>query len=383
MSHARLPIAGAQLTIDLGALCDNWRLLNALTGYATCTAVVKADAYGLGAQTVAPALHAAGCRHFFVAHLTEGLCLRDALPPSAHIYILHGLHPGAEAECVDRGLTPVLNSPAQLSAWQSMAHRVGRALPAVLQVDTGMARLGMTPSQWQRLAAAPSPLTGIELQFIMSHLVSAEDPDAPVNATQRQRFHDAVAPFTGVRASLANSSGIFLGPDYHFDLVRPGAALYGVAPGRGQPNPMSPVIRLQGQVLQVRDIDTGTPVGYSHTWTATRPSRIATVAVGYADGYLRSLGNRGVVHFDSQALPLVGTVSMDTITVDITDVPEGRIDEGSLIDLADPTHGVDAIAAHAGTIGYEILTSLGQRYARRYVGAPATFTAEQAQTSPA
>ncbi len=374
MPHPPLPIAGAQLTIDLGALCANWQLLDARTGAATCAAVIKADAYGLGAQAVAPALYAAGCRHFFVAHLSEGLSLRDTLPSSAHIYILHGLHPGAEADCVGRGLTPVLNSPAQVDAWQTLARRVGHSLPALLQVDTGMARLGMTTSQWLQLAAEPGRLAGLDVQYVMSHLVCAEDQDSPVNAMQRQRFHDALAGFRRVRASLANSSGIFLGTDYHFDLVRPGAALYGVAPMKGRPNPMHPVIRLQAQVVQVRDIDAGTPVGYSHTWTATRPSRIATVAVGYADGYLRSLSNRGIVHFENQALPLVGTVSMDTITVDITDVPEGRIVEGSLVDLADPAHGVDAIAARAGTIGYEILTSLGQRYARRYVGGPPTAT---------
>ncbi|MBS0551912.1 MAG: alanine racemase, partial [Proteobacteria bacterium] len=169
--------------------------------------------------------------------------------------------------------------------------------------------------------------------------------------------------------SLANSSGIFLGPDYHFDLVRPGAALYGVAPVAGQPNPLRPVIRLQGKVVQTRTIEPGTAVGYSHTWTAQRPSRIATVSVGYADGYLRSLSNRGEVHFDSVRLPIVGNVSMDTITIDITDLPEGRVGEGALVDLAYPGHGVDDIAGRAGTVGYEILTSLGNRYSRAYLGA--------------
>jgi len=371
MSHFDLPVAGARLSIDLEAVCDNWRLLRARLGRAECAAVVKADAYGLGAEVVAPALFAAGCRHFFVAHLSEGLRLREVLDASAEIYVLHGLHPGAEAECVGRGLTPVLNSLAQVAAWQAAAGRAGRALPAVLQVDTGMARLGMEAAEWTLLASTPARLAGIDVRFVMSHLVSAEDHADPTSARQLDRFLTLRERMPGLRASLANSSGIFLGADYHFDLVRPGAALYGVAPVRGRPNPMRPVIRLQGQVLQIRSIAAGTPVGYSHTWVAPRDTRIATVAVGYADGYLRSQGNRGRVMFEGKSLPVVGTVSMDTITVDATEVPPGRIMEGSLIDLADAENGVDAIAERAGTIGYEILTSLGHRYARHYLGGDA------------
>ncbi len=376
MSHFDLPVAGARLTIDLDAVCDNWRLLRARLGRAECAAVVKADAYGLGAEAVAPALFAAGCRHFFVAHLGEGLRLREVLDGGAEIYVLHGLHPGAEAECVGRGLTPVLNSLAQVTAWRATAARAGRALPAVLQVDTGMARLGMDAAEWAQLASTPSLLAGIDVRFVMSHLVSAEDHADATSQRQLERFLAMRERMPGLRASLANSSGIFLGADYHFDLARPGAALYGVAPVRGQANPMRPVIRLQGQVLQIRSIAAGTPVGYSHSWVAARESRIATVAVGYADGYLRSQGNRGRVVFEGRPLPVVGAVSMDTITVDATEVPAGRIVEGSLIELADADNGVDAIAARAGTIGYEILTSLGHRYARRYLGreAPAGRT---------
>ncbi|MCB1956106.1 MAG: alanine racemase [Rhodocyclaceae bacterium] len=368
MSQFDLPVAGARLCIDLDAVCDNWRLLRARVGGANCAAVVKADAYGLGAERVAPALQAAGCRHFFVAHLGEGLRLREVLGGGAQIFVLHGVHPGAEAECAGGHLTPVLNSLAQVAAWQGTAARAGRALPAVLQVDTGMARLGMEADEWALLAATPGRLAGINVRFMMSHLVSAEDPADPTSGRQLARFQTLRERMPGLGASLANSSGIFLGPDYHFDLVRPGAALYGLAPVRGQANPMRPVIRLQGQVLQIRSIAAGTPVGYSHTWVATRESRIATVAVGYADGYLRSLGNRGRVSFEGQQLPVVGTVSMDTITVDATEVPRERLGEGSLIDLADPENDADAIADRASTIGYEILTGLGRRYARCYLG---------------
>lgn len=370
MSRLLPPQTGALLTIDLDAIRDNWLTLKGrLGGAADCAAVVKADAYGLGARKVAPALYQAGCRHFFVAHLAEAIDLRPVLAADTAIYVLHGVHPGAEAECAAHGLVPVINSLHQLTAWRSLARQSGKVLPAVLQVDTGMARLGLAADELDRVAADHGLLAGIELKFVMSHLASAEDQASPLNRMQLENFRAALARLPATRASLANSSGIFLGPDYHFDLVRPGAALYGVAPVAGQPNPLRPVIRLQGKVLQTRTIEAGTAVGYSHTWTAQRPSRIATVAVGYADGYLRSLSNRGEVHVDSVRLPIVGNVSMDTITIDITDLPEGRVGEGALVDLAYPGHGVDDIAGRAGTIGYEILTSLGNRYSRAYLGA--------------
>ncbi|MBI2309100.1 MAG: alanine racemase [Rhodocyclales bacterium] len=359
--------AGAVLTIDLGAICDNWRTLCSMLGGAACAAVVKADAYGLGARQVAPALCRAGCRHFFVAHLDEAIVLRPALPGDAAIYVLHGAHPGAEADCAAHGLVPVLNSLPQLAAWQKLGVMQGKALPAILQVDTGMARLGLSADELAQVAAVPAVLQGIDLQFVMSHLAAAEEQQNPLNRRQLASFHAALARLPPARASLANSSGVFLGSDYHFDLARPGAALYGVAPVAGQANPMRAAIRLQGKVIQTRTIESGTAVGYSHTWTATRRTRIATVAVGYADGYLRSLSNRGHAVCDGIRLPLVGNVSMDTLTLDATDVPEGRIGEGTLVDLADPLNDVDAIAARAGTIGYEILTSLGTRYARNYV----------------
>jgi alanine racemase len=253
-------------------------------------------------------------------------------------------------------------------AWRTLAQRLGSVLPAILQIDTGMARLGLSTDELERIAADHGMLTGIDLKFIMSHLAAAEDQANPINRMQLERFRAALECLPVARASLANSSGIFLGSDYHFDLVRPGAALYGVAPLAGQANPLRPVIRLQAKVVQTRTIEPGTSVGYSHAWTARRRSRIATVAVGYADGYLRSLSNRGDAHFEGIRLPIVGKVSMDTITIDISDLPEGRVGEGSLIDLADPRHGVDDIASRAGTIGYEILTSLGNRYSRAYLG---------------
>jgi len=369
MSDHHQSRAGALLSIDLDAICDNWRSLKARLGGAECAAVVKADAYGLGAIQVGPALSRAGCRHFFVAHLNEAIELRPFLPADAALYVLHGAHPGAEGEFVRHGLVPVLNSLPQLTAWKKLARELDTVLPAILQVDSGMARLGLAEDELALVASNHGHLQGIDLKFIMSHLVSAEDQASPVNGVQLENFRAALQRLPAARASLANSSGIFLGSDFHFSLARPGAALYGVAPVAGQPNPMRPVIRLQGKVLQTRRIESGTAVGYSHTWTAARPSRIATVAVGYADGYLRSLSNRGQVFFEGIRLPVVGNVSMDTITIDVTEVPAGRLAEGALVDLSDPLSGVDDLAGRAGTIGYEILTSLGNRYARRYIGA--------------
>lgn len=368
MNPPRPTRAGALLAIDLDAICDNWRLLKARLAGAGCAAVVKADAYGLGAAQVAPALHRAGCREFFVAHLDEAIALRPALPADAILYVLNGAPPGAEAEFVDHGVVPVLNSLPQVAAWRALAERLDRRLPAALQVDTGMARLGLDSEELERVARDAEALRGVDVKLVMSHLASAEDASNPVNRAQLQRFANARRRLPPARASLANSSGIFLGSDYHFDLARPGAALYGVAPVAGAPNPMRPVIRLQGKVIQTRTIEVGESVGYGHTWTAARRSRIATIAVGYADGYLRSLSNRGHASFEGVRLPLVGNVSMDTTLIDVSDVADGRIREGTLIDLIGDDPGVDALARRAGTIGYEILTSLGHRYARAYLG---------------
>ena len=371
--------AGALLVIDLDAICDNWRSLKARVGTADCAAVVKADAYGLGALNVAPALYRAGCRHFFVAHIDEAIALRPVLADDATLYALHGSPPGAEPEFLAHGIVPVLNSLQQLAAWRALAQRHGHTLPGVLQVDTGMARLGLSAGELDLVAGNPELLEGVDLKLIMSHLVSAEESGNPINAMQLARFKAALGRLPRAAASLANSSGIFLGSDYHFDLARPGAALYGIAPAAGIENPQRAVIRLRGKVIQTRHVETGTAVGYNHRWTASRPSRIATVAVGYADGYLRSLSNRGYAYFDGIRLPLVGNVSMDTITIDATDTAEGAIQEGTLIDLACPLNPVDAVAERAGTIGYEILTSLGNRYARSWVGgassSPATTSA--------
>ena len=360
--------AGAQLTIDLAAICANWRLLRARLERATCAAVVKADAYGLGAACVAPALAAAGCRHFFVAHLDEAIALRPHLPEYTALYVLHGSPPGAEGEFLAHDLIPVLNSLPQVDAWTARAGRQGAALPALLQVDTGMSRLGLSAEELAIVASDQRRLDGIALRYVMSHLACAEQQDHPMNRQQLAAFREALRALPQARASLANSSGIFLDRDYHFDLARPGAALYGIAPIAGQPNPMRQVVRLQGKVIQVRGIPAGAVVGYGATYRAGSTRRIATVTVGYADGFLRSLSNRTVAWFGETPLPLVGIVAMDTITLDVSELGAEALQPGSLIDLISEQHPVDALAQEAGTIGYEILTGLGGRYFRHYVG---------------
>jgi alanine racemase len=291
------------------------------------------------------------------------------LLPQAEILVLHGCMASDPELLVEHGLTPVLNGADDVAAWAAHARRMGRRLRAALQVDTGMARMGMTLAQADAFAADTDLRQAVDICLVLSHLACAEEQDNPFNAQQRAAFERMRRCWPGVRASLANSSGIFLGPGYHYDLVRPGAALHGVAPVAGAPNPMLPVVRLQARVIQVHDVAAGAAVGYGRTWTATRRTRIATVSVGYADGLPRSASSRACAWFEGVPLPVVGRVSMDSTTLDVSQLAADRLHAGSLVDLLDAHHGVDALATEAGTIGYEILTSLGHRYARNYLGA--------------
>jgi alanine racemase len=368
MPDTGLAAAGGLLTVDLAAIRANYQLLRGRLNGVACAGVVKADAYGLGAAQVAPALAAEGCRHFFVAHLDEAILLRPHLPAGAELLVLHGVPPGAEADCAEHNAIPVLNSLQQIDAWTALARKRGGTLPAILQVDSGMSRLGLSPSELAAVAGDPQRLGGIALRYVMSHLACAEQQGMALNAEQLGRFRAARGVLPDAPASFANSSGIFLGRDYHFDLARPGAALYGVAPVAGQPNPMRPVIRLQGRIVQVREIAAGDAVGYGGTWRTDRPRRVATVSVGYADGFLRSLSNRASGFVGDTEVSLIGIVSMDTITFDVSAVSPDALAPGGFIDLIDPRNPVDAVADRAGTIGYEILTSLGHRYFRRYLG---------------
>jgi alanine racemase len=348
----------ATLTIDLGAIVANWRALCARHPGETA-AVVKADAYGLGAAQVAPALAAAGCRQFFVAHLDEALAIRPLVPAVA---VLNGLAPGRAAAYLAHDITPVIGSLAELAVWQAAAQDA--PLPTMLHADTGMARLGFSPEELAVLRAEPARLAGLRLDYLMTHLACAEDPADPFNDEQAAAFRAVAAQFPGVRTSFANSSGLFLGPAFASDLARPGAALYGINPTPAAPNPMKPVVTLTAPILQIREVPAGTSVGYNRYWVARRRSRIATLAVGYADGYPRALSNRAAARFDGLPVPLVGRVSMDLTTFDVTDTPA---EPGDALTLLGPQNGADALAIDAGTNGYEVLTSLGRRYQRRYI----------------
>lgn len=372
--------AGGVLSIDLDAIVANWRLLQARVAPAECAAVVKADAYGLGVNRVAMALFSAGCRTFFVATVDEGIALRRVLGPplvapthptaaaedAATIYLLSAWIIGSEDAILAHRLQPVLNSLGDVDAWTATANRLGRTLPAAIQLDTGMSRLGLSVAEQTTISASPDRLRGVRPTAIVSHLACADEPAHPLNANQLVHFREALTRLPPARASFANSAGIFLGPAYHGQLVRPGVALYGGAPRPDQPNPMRPVVRLEGRIVQVREIDEGTTVGYGAIHQSAGRERIATVAVGYADGFLRSLGNRGTGYVGDRPVPLVGRVSMDLITFNVSELPEAQVRPGTYIELIGPHVSLDAIARDAGTIAYEILTALGRRYHRVY-----------------
>jgi alanine racemase len=356
--------AGAILSIDLGAIRENYRMLRSRLTRGRCAAVVKANGYGLGAAQVAKALVGDGCDIFFLAHVAEGLELQRAIGWDVAIYLLNGVPPGAEEQCAAAGLIPVLNSTEQFDAWRAAAHILGSALPAALQVDSGMSRLGLAPSEVDAIAADPVSLDGIDLKLVMSHLACADEPDSPANSLQLRNFEALRAKLPPAPASLANSSGIFLGGDYHFDLARPGAALYGVNPTPGKPNPMRQVVSLAAKVIQTRTLEQGAGVGYGHSYRAAGSLSVATISLGYADGWPRHAASRAF--HDGVPLPFAGRVSMDSIVLDISALPPGTLSAGDAVELIGTHQTVDDVAAQAGTIGYEILTGLGSRFHRIY-----------------
>lgn len=358
------------LTVDLRAVADNWRRLAERAAPAACGAAVKADAYGLGMAQVAPALAATGCRHFFVATAAEAADLR-ALLPEAEVFGLGGLPEGCAEPFAALGIVPVLSHLGEIERWAGHARTLGRRLPTAVHIDTGMNRLGLGPDELDRLAAEPQRLDGLSLRLWVSHLACSEDGASPMNPAQRDRFRAALAQLPTAPASLANSSGIFRGADYLFDLVRPGAALYGVNPTPGEPNPMRGAVRLEAPILQVRNVDSPMTVGYGATHRVERGGKIATVAMGYADGFARAQSGRGVVFIGGAPAPVVGRISMDLITVDVSTLPEDAARPGQLVEVIGPNRPVDAVAAAAGTIGYEVLTGLGRRFQRVYRGAAA------------
>lgn len=361
--------ASGVLRIDLAALRHNYRLLKEQVSARTLSAVVKADAYGLGAEKVVAALYQEGCRNFFVAHLEEAAPLLPQVPDDAAFYVLNGLHPGTEAEGSRTGrVVPVCNSLAQFEAWCAEANRLRRRFPTAIHVDTGMSRLGFSLDELEVLAAREDWRASLRVHLLISHLACADEPEHPLNPVQLQRFNQLVGRFPGASTSLANSAGCFLPESYHQQWARPGIALYGVNPLSLQTAPLAPVVSLHARVLQVRSVEAGASVGYGASYTADAPRRLATVAVGYADGWPRHLSNCGAVYWQSHRLPIVGRVSMDLTVVDISALPQDALQPGSWVELIGEHQTAAMIAADAGTIPYEILTRLGQRYYRHYTG---------------
>ena len=365
--------AGGLLTIDLAALEANWRALASRTLPIECAAVVKADAYGCGLEAVTTRLAKAGCRTFFVADLAEGRRVR-AIKADAVVYVLGGVFPHTAQAFAEARLRPVINGPAELAEWDAYVAATRWQGGAALHVDTGMHRLGLSPEEAVAIASRVQ-LEKHGFTLLMSHLACAETPSHPMNDRQIRMFRELRILFRGVPSSLANSSGIFLGGGaVHCDLVRPGIALYGGNPTPAQRNPMRPVVEMKGRIVQVREVKRGDTVGYGATFTAQRPSRVAIVAVGYADGVLRSGAadrNKGPaqVIVAGKRCPLAGRVSMDLIAVDVTDVPDGGARRGDFVTLIGGDLGIDEVAAALGTISYEVLTRMGSRLHRVYKGA--------------
>jgi alanine racemase len=354
------PAAG-RLRIDLDALAHNYRLLRERAAPAECAAVVKADAYGLGVAPVVRRLLREGCRRFFVATLAEAAELRTVTFDAA-IYVLEGVVPAAVDELVALRATPVLNSLEQVQRWQGC----GRAL---LHIDTGMARLGLSAAEVATLSERRELLDGIELEFVLTHLACGDEPEHPLNREQLRRFDRLRAQLPPAPTSIGNSAGDLIDSSLRGDLVRPGIALYGGNPFSDRPNPMASVVTLEAPILQIREVDEPLTVGYGATYLVRPPARLAVVGVGYADGYPRSLGNRGTAAVNGRRVPVVGRVSMDLTCVDISALPRDSVRVGAAVELIGPVVSLDEVAAAAGTISYEILTGLGRRLVREYAEA--------------
>lgn len=364
------PSATGVVTIDLAAIQQNWRALAKFVAPAECGAVVKADAYGLGASKVIPALAATGCRTFFVATVEEALAAR-ALARSATLYVLDGLMPGSGEALIEARAIPVLSNEASVREWAALAKVRDIRLPAAVQVDSGLNRLGLDRGDVDAAMADGEMLSWLDLKLVLSHLACADDPNDPKNAAQLAEFRTLAARMLPAPLSLAASDGLMLGRPFHFDLVRPGYALYGGQAFQGGPTPVRPVVRVEARVLQVRDVPDGATIGYAATFATKGTRRIATVAAGYADGLFRHLSaatgeTGGCIEIGGHRAPIVGRVSMDLITIDVTDSPSA-VRRGDLVTLIGPNLSIEAVGAAAGTIGYEVLTSLGRRYHRTYL----------------
>lgn len=366
------------VNIDLGAIADNWSALNGLIGVSSqCGAVVKANAYGLGVGPVAKSLFLAGCREFFVATLAEGEELRSYLPNTAEIIVFGGLSHDPSGlyfqHWQDYQLTPVLFSVEHITSWAEHCSELGRVLPCAVKIDSGMHRLGMQPKEIDELLRK-GLLEAIKPKYVMSHFACADKPSHPLNSQQIAVFSECVKKITqclpSAVFSLCNSSGIFLSDEVHYDLVRPGVALYGANPTDSLDNPMKAVVSLSLPIIQIRVISDGETVGYGAEFVAERRTRLAVVSGGYADGLMRALADSGFAFVMGVKVPLIGRVSMDSLVFDITELNEDLVQVGDMVEILGDNQSIDDLASMAGTIAYEMLTSIGQRYQRHYTNMP-------------
>jgi alanine racemase len=357
-----VPLARPRLTVRLDAVAANFQHVARVANSAGVGAAVKGDAYGLGLEPVVRRLWEEGCREFFVANVDEGIKVRSFLP-DATVNVFNGAMPGTEEALVEHDLVPLVISTGQLDCWRRTADRGHQTLPVGIHFDSGINRTGMTAAEVDALCDDPSALSGLDITHVLSHLASADDPSSSQPEEQLARFREIRRRLPSGAASLANSSGIFRGPEFHFDFVRPGIALFGGSPVTGEPSPLRPTVVVEAPVLQLRDVSPGDRIGYGATYEPSRPERHAVVPVGYADGYHRSASNQGSGWVADSRVPIVGRVSMDLIVLDVTGL---AVEVGDTVELIGDHCLVDDVAAAAGTISYDVLTSLGQRYERVY-----------------
>ncbi|MBB4077056.1 alanine racemase [Bartonella fuyuanensis] len=360
------PLYAAVATIDVSAIVANYITLAKRVAPTECSAVIKANAYGLGAHKIAPALYQAGCRTFFVAQIREALQLKSILSSNVTIALLNGLPHLGEEFVAQSGIVPVLNSWNAIENWQKICQKKDKKLPAIVQIDTYMNRLGLDQKDLQKLIKQPTIFEKAEVKYILSHLANGENDTHPSNYAQLTSFKTTLAQLPTCKASFANSGGIFLGSDFYFDLVRPGIALYGIEPQGKHTSLLKPVLKLEAQVIQSRVVDAGESVGYGESFITNRSSTLATISIGYADGWFRTLSNKGAVYFNGHKLPMVGRVSMDSIIVDTTDLAQ-KPQTGDWVELIGPHQTLEKISIDANTLPNEILTSLGPRYKYIYI----------------
>ncbi len=358
----------SQLTVDLDAIASNYQFLRSQVGTSLCAAVLKADAYGCGIEAVAPALYNSGCRHFFTAYTDEAIVLKNVLSSfqqKTFIYVLNGPYlKGWTDFYKQNNLIPVLNNLFEIEEWHAYAKIIDQRLPAILHINTGMNRHGLPLNDYQAFLNKDWPL--IDWKFVMSHLSCSDQPNHPANVKQLKSMQAIQKDFPKTPLCFANSNGIFLGSNYHFNMVRPGISLYGLNSVLEQRNKLAPTLELKSRIVQIQDIKPGDYVGYSESYQAKSPMRLATLAIGYADGVPWRISNQGVyVHIkENIKAPIVGRISMDLMTIDITHVSDVQV--GEWVTLLDKVISIDDWANFAGTINHEILLKLGKRMRRNY-----------------